>query len=309
MSTTAPSATPARLLADLLGARLSPGAQGFWRGAVEEARGEAPPERIGALLALASRHARDRTALDPGGEALARAAEFVPGWNPERWRLLETLRVTILLAWPALDAAAGENAVGALEELFRYADEGEQRALYRALALLEDPGRFRDRAAEGCRTNILGVFEADVLDTPYPARHFDDVAFHQAVLKSLFLGAPLWRLYGLDSRLSPELARMALDYTDERRSAGRDVPPEVWLALGAHGGQRAVEAIERELDPANPNTLGRIGAIHALGRAGHRERLVALHESEIDPEARAAVLAALDHPHTSPELAFLHPRD
>ena len=52
------------------------------------------------------------------------------------------------------------------------------------------------------------------------------------LLKALFVGAPLWRVYGLDKRIDAELARMALDLADERCSAHREVQPELWLCLG-----------------------------------------------------------------------------
>ena len=50
----------------------------------------------------------------------------------------------------------------------------------------------------------------DRCDTPYPLQHFDNLAWRQALIKAIFIGAPLWRIHGLDQRLSPELARMAL---------------------------------------------------------------------------------------------------
>ena len=57
---------------------------------------------------------------------------------------------------------------------------------------------------------MLTVFEANACDTPYPATHLDDLAWRQLVIKALFVGAPLWRVYGLDKRLDAELARMAM---------------------------------------------------------------------------------------------------
>jgi hypothetical protein len=130
---------------------------------------------------------------------------------------------------------------------------------------------------------MRSVFEAAALDTPYPLRHFDDLAWRQCVVKCLFVGAPLWRLFGLDTRLSPELARMVLDLCDERRSAGRAVPHELWLCLGRYGAERGLEALERELAPDNANTLGRRAAVLAFARAGDTGRLAQL-ERTADPE-------------------------
>lgn len=225
--------------------------------------------RFATLISMASRHARGP--LEPTDAERAEAARLLEGWEPERWTLLETLRVALVLARPDL---SGEGTVSALEAVFEFADEGEQRALYRALAHLPAGERFRWRAQEGCRTNIVPVFEAIACDNPYPLRHFDDLAWNQLCIKAVFIGAPLWRVHGLDRRLSPELARMALDLVEERRSAGRAIQPELWLCLGTHGGERARAALEHELAGAGSD-LTRRAALVGLARAGHRDALEA----------------------------------
>ncbi len=248
-------------LSEGLETRLEEASAGWLASAVEKSAAGLRGAEFGALLSLASRYLPERP-LAPAAEALERAGALLAGWNPERWSLREAGRVRLLLARPDL---AGEDFSPELEELFHYADEGEMRALYKALALFPEPERFRWRAAEGCRTNIVPVFESVACDTPFPAAHFDDVAWNQMVIKALFVGAPLWRVRGLDSRLSEELARMALDLADERRSAGRVVPHELWLALGPHGGERALASLEQELHEGDERS--RRAADLALARA------------------------------------------
>jgi hypothetical protein len=284
------------LLEPILAPRLAPSARAWIESAVAEVGAGADEARFAVLLSAASRHAR-RTPLAPSREESARAAAAAGGLEIERWNLLETLRVRLVLARRDLDRP---SAVEALESLFRHADEGELCALYRSLALLPDGGRFTWRAGEGCRTNMRSVFEAVACDTPFPARRFDEAAFNQCAVKAIFIGAPLWRVQGLDRRLSPELARMALDLADERRSAGRPVQHELWLALGAHGGARALESIERELDPGNPDLLGRAAAAFALVRAGERERLGSWLVREPEGEVAAAMRSALAGPSHAP---------
>jgi hypothetical protein len=114
-----------------------------------------------------------------------------------------------------------------MESAFRFADEGELCALYRSLAHFPDAGRFTQRAREGCRTNMRSVFEAAACDTPYPFLWFDEPSFNQCVLKAIFIGVPVARIFGLERRLNPELSRMALDFAAERRSAGRPVPEDL----------------------------------------------------------------------------------
>lgn len=277
------------LLRQWLERRLEPKPLGWLRESLREIAQGPPPARLGALFALASRHV-PRAALAPDERDLEAAGRAIPLWSPERWTLRETARVALVLAHPDLPHEAGALA---LEELFRYADEGELCALCRALALLPAGERFVARGREGCRSNMRSVFEAAALDTPYPLRCFDEEAFRQAAIKCLFVEAPLWRLAGLDERLSPELARMALDLADERRSAGRAVRPELWLCLGEHGGERGLRSLERELDPANPSRAGRRAAALGLARAGAGERLGALLEGEADALVRQSMEAAL----------------
>lgn len=275
----------------LLEARLDEAPRAFLAERAAEIAAGVDHGRFSSLLSMASRHV-PRGDLAPTPPELERCEVLLPGWNPERWTLLETSRVHLILARPDLDGASGAEA---LEEAFRYADEGELCALYRSLAHWPRPERFAWRAGEGCRTNMRSVFEAVACDTPYPAAHFDDVAWRQLVIKAIFVEAPLWRVVGLDGRLDPELARMALDLADERRSAGRNVQPELWLALGSHGGRRGLESIEREL--ATSFTPGRCAAALALARAGETERLARLADSESEPCVEETMRAALSGSH------------
>ena len=279
------------LLSAALAARLD-GDASAWLARARDEVASGDDARFAALLAQASRHTKDAPLAPTRAEREA-AERVLPGFDPERWTQREAARVLLVLSRPDL---AGPSGMAALEGAFRYADEGELRALYRSLALLPDPRRFVWRAGEGCRTNMRSVFEAVALDTPFPVRWFDDVAWRQAVIKCIFIGAPLSRMVGLDGRLSDELARMALDLADERRSAHREVQPDLWLCLGACGGARALAAIEAELDPANSHTLGRRAAALALARAGAAGRLRALFLAERDAAVRATMEAALSGP-------------
>jgi hypothetical protein len=243
--------------------------------------------RFCALFSMASRYA-PRGLLTPTEDERTAAATQLEGWNPERWTLLETVRVSLILSREDLDTAGIEAA---LEEAFKYPEMGEQCALYRSFAHLPDPARFAWRAGEGARTNMRDVFEAICCDTPYPVRWFDDVAWRQAVIKCIFIEAPLWRVFGLDDRLDAELARIALDLADERRSAGRAVNPELWMCLGNHSGERGLASLGRELEAGD--SRGRAAAAIALVRAGERDRVLSLVAVENDLLVREAMTGAL----------------
>jgi hypothetical protein len=238
-------------------------------------------------ISLASRHV-PRGPLAPSAAERRQGNELLEGFDPERWSLLDAARAFLVLSRSDLTEPDGAAAI---EECFRYADVGELVALYRSLALVPKSERFAWRAGEGCRSSMRSVFEAAACDTPLPFRAFDDVAWRQLVIKALFVEAPLWRVYGLDKRLDAELARMALDLADERRSAGRPVRHELWLCLGAHGGARGRAALELELRSGPP--LGRRGAALALARAGELDLLRRMREAERDPLVRATMDQAL----------------
>jgi hypothetical protein len=101
--------------------------------------------------------------------------------------------------------------------------------LLRVLAALPAPARFVEIAIDACRTNVETVFSAIACDNDFPARHFPAPAFHQMVLKALFIGAPLARVAGLAERTSDELIRMVDAYASERAAAGRAIPADVAL--------------------------------------------------------------------------------
>ena len=277
----------ARLLHRLLAGRLAAGPLERVDGLLAQCRAGASDADFATSVSVMSRFAPS-SPLDPEPGELAEAARLVEGWNPERWTQLEAARVALVLS--RSDLADG-SFTSAFEEAFRYADEGESCALYRCLGLLPGGERFIWRAGEGCRSNMASVFEAVACDTAYGSRFFDEPTWRQLVIKAVFIGAPLWRVWGLDERLSAELAEMALDLIDERRSARRAIPPELWLCLGDHGGERAAAAIERELSEAD--AVGRQAAVLGLARAGHYERLRALVATEADAAVSRTIERAL----------------
>jgi hypothetical protein len=156
---------------------------------------------------------------------LKAASVIVTGWVPAKWSVDQAARTLLLLSLPDDDA---EKYLHTLEQVFTTADVGELIALYQALPLLPYPEKLRHRAAEGVRSNMTAVFNAVALTNPYPAQYFDNLAWNQMVLKAFFVGSPVSLIQGLNQRANPELARMLVDYANERQAAGRSVSPEIW---------------------------------------------------------------------------------
>jgi len=163
---------------------------------------------------------------DADRSALATAAPTV---DFTRWSHADLLRLDLLLSRATTrgDVACAEAAIACYDG----GDAAEQRSWLRGVSLLPSPSQFTALAIDACRTNILPVFEAVALGNPFPAEFFPERNFNQMVLKALFNGVPLAGIVGLPDRRNAELARMAGDYADERRAAGRTVPEDIGLAL------------------------------------------------------------------------------
>lgn len=249
---------PSLPLVEILSRRIPPAA-GSWRERVEQVtgmgmrRGEVPGavaneaspwferDRFLATFTAAVRelgkaplelHADERDALRAAG-----VAGVVDGW-----RLDELGRATMLalvsrrLPVPELELL--------LEVCYQQGDGRERQALLRALPFVSNAEHFVPLAVDACRTNELPVFEAIACENPYPAAYFPDLSFNQMVLKAMFMGVPLARIVGLDRRRSSELARMAEDFANERRAAGRSVPADIGLLSMEHEHERAMRIPE-----------------------------------------------------------------
>jgi hypothetical protein len=154
-------------------------------------------------------------------------------WPLTEWGLDELGRVVLLLhaAETATDAAL-ETLV---EDCYRQGDNRERQAVLRSLPWLPGPDRFLAIGTDACRSHVQPVFEAIACENPYPAWHFPELNFNQLVLKALFIGVPLARIFGLDERVTSELVRMAAAYASERRAAGRAVPADIDRLTGGKG--------------------------------------------------------------------------
>lgn len=167
----------------------------------------------------------------------------IPGWDPTGYSVDMAARLVLVLT--AYDGT--EDFFETFDTLWRTADVGEQVAFYRGLPLYPDSHKFLWRATDGCRTNIKAVFEGIAHRNPYPAAHFDEVAFNQLCLKALFVGSSLHHIQNLDSRHNPALARMMTDYAFERWAASRNVSPELWRCVAPCPDARCLEALSKAL--------------------------------------------------------------
>ena len=181
-----------------------------WRAAPFDAAFAAAGRRLGSAAV-----GGDATVTGPSGRV----------WSIATWGLDEVGRVVLLL--DELERLPPAEHVARVDACWRAGALRERQAVLRALPLVPDPARLLPIALDAGRASTQPVFEAIACENPYPAAYFPEASFNHLVLKAVFTEVPLARILDLDTRLSPELARMAADYASERAAAGRPIPADL----------------------------------------------------------------------------------
>ena len=208
----------------------------------------------------------------------------------DHWTTAELARAVLILATMEVTPDAGE---GAIDFLFRQGDETERATIALGLALFDDRARLKHLIVEAGRANSLQLVSAVSQWNPYPKVHYTEHEFNQLVLKNLFIGQPIARIMGLEERANPELSRMCEDYYDERTAAGREVPSDIWLAMGPYASNRAENLMIKHLSHDNPEHRCYAGL--AIGRRLKlRSELRKVLEERLKLETNAHVLQVLE---------------
>ncbi|MCE7061354.1 EboA domain-containing protein [Dyadobacter sp. CY343] len=155
----------------------------------------------------------------------------VPGFSVENWSLVRLSRVWLVTQ---LDPSDKEEYVKNVDTLFDTAEMNELVALYSALPLLSYPEQWLFRATDAVRSNMGFVFDAIAFHNPYPEKHFNELAWNQLVLKTIFNDKPIHLIEGLQNRMNEKLAVTLSDFAHERWAAGRSVPPQVWRLVSRY---------------------------------------------------------------------------
>lgn len=119
-----------------------------------------------------------------------------------------------------------------IDGLFKNAEMNELADLYASLPVFAYPEIWKNRCAEGIRSNIGIVLDAIMYDNPYPSKHLDEAAWNQLVLKAFFADKDVNRIIGLDERANKKLAATLIDYAHERQAAKRSVNVQLWRLVG-----------------------------------------------------------------------------
>lgn len=183
-----------------------------------------------------------KSKLDITTEEVTRLKELRQGLSLEGWTIPQTARVLTLCSFQFEDETP---FLQLLDQIFSIAEVTELVALYSALPLLPYPDLLKTRASEGIRTNMSVVFDAVVLNSPFPCEYLDEAAWNQMVLKALFMERPLYKIYGLEQRANLQLSKMISNFAHERWVAGRLTSPEMWRPIGKYGPDTIYQDLER----------------------------------------------------------------
>lgn len=226
----------ASLLHSWLAARLSADALGWLDQQIASVAAGDRTLALGLAIGLAPRKV-GKADFDLTAAEKEAGQHLRPGLDASGWSLDQGARILL-----ALSSFRGDEAAFAagLDRVFATAEIGEQIALLKGLALFPAPKLFIARAAEGVRSAMQPVFEAVAHANPYPREEFSEAQWNQMVVKALFIGSRLAPIQGLDARRNADLARMLIDYADERRAAGRSISPELWRCVAPFATEKDV---------------------------------------------------------------------
>lgn len=143
-----------------------------------------------------------------------------------KWTKDQLVRTLVLLS---MDEGDQNDFIQVIEDLFQTADNREAQAIYAALPFFNYAPVWTQRATEAIRSNVGLIFDAMAFNNPYPARYFDDTAWNQLVLKTIFNDKSIWNILGLEDRRNQSLAVTISDFAHERWAAGRTLSAEVWF--------------------------------------------------------------------------------
>jgi hypothetical protein len=209
------------------------------------------------------------------------------------WSRRTVARVALILSLDERGSPVDEGSYRWIQRAYREGDSREKLAVMCALPWLRDGVRYLELALDCSRTNELELFAALALDNDYPAAHYPEEAYNKLVMKAAFLELDLARIRGLLKRANTDLARMGMEYIDERQSAGRSFPPSLWLAIAPSCPAGAVARMLGELQHSVAQR--RLGAAIGLGLCNDA-RVQSFVEERLAVEADAAVISALRSP-------------
>jgi hypothetical protein len=160
------------------------------------------------------------------------------------WHVDEVARLVLLDQLLFLTESSKQPSL--VKAAFKFGDESEQIAIIKGLNLLPSPHQLVDLAIATGRTNSVNLFAAIALNNDFANVHYSEAAYHQLVLKALFIDLDISQMVGLKAHHCQLLSGLAIDLVNERLAAGRQPPGGIWLAIDqSHLHQQDLETFKR----------------------------------------------------------------
>jgi hypothetical protein len=166
------------------------------------------------------------------------------GWQPEKWSLIETIRILFNLS--VIHGSGDEEAI--FLQTYKITELTEQIAFLKGLPLYGNSNFALTYAKEAVRSNIQSIFAAVSQFNPYPAVNFSESEWNNMILKAVTWNYPLLEIYGIDDRFNHSLMKMLCEYAKEQEGAKRPVSIDLWRCVGPLCDDNALLDLEKMLN-------------------------------------------------------------
>ncbi len=166
------------------------------------------------------------------------------GWQPEKWSLIETIRILFNLS--VIHGSGDEEAI--FVQTYKITELTEQIAFLKGLPLYGNSNFALTYAKEAVRSNIQSIFAAVSQFNPYPAVNFSESEWNNMILKAVTWNYPLLEIYGIDDRVNHSLMKMLCEYAKEQEGAKRPVSIDLWRCVGPLCDDNALLDLEKMLN-------------------------------------------------------------
>lgn len=205
------------------------------------------PQSLYLLLGKISRNLT-KTDLTLSKKDFAAANQIRTGWTPINWTILDAARILLLVELSSDNPSKFKTNFA---QLINTADLNETVSFYRGLPLYFDQRDLISHAKHGIRSNVRVIFEAIAHYNPFPYEYFDTSSWNQMILKAIFVDSRLAPIIGIDNRCNEELSHMLIDYANERRSAHRNIAPELWRCVTPNDKNGSIDILQQMLASKN----------------------------------------------------------
>lgn len=182
------------------------------------------PLKLSFNIAFVPRKVRSNSNLIFCENDINRIHNAYQGWQPEKWSLVEAVRILFNL----IVIYKVDNAEDVLSRAYQLPELNEQVAFLKGLPLYGKTEFFLNHAREAIRSNIRSLFTAVALFNPFPADNFSEEEWNNMLLKAIFWNYSLQDIYSVTTRDNTALVTMLYEYAKEQIGAERPVSSDIW---------------------------------------------------------------------------------